>query len=151
MVQGFDIGIDTTGEMILDSSIHDILSKEEEELRLQLTYNRIKSVTENWFRDEEVGANLESLIGRPCNVATAENGKNLISHQLLFDKLWDEKEFFIKCTINNMINLVYNIYFKIEDKETDDTFSYEIIAEIDLVKGVKIRYGWEPKYDRIKH
>ena len=44
-----------------------------------------------------------------------------------------------------MINIEYNIYFKIRNPETDDTYSYEIIATIDLVKGVNIRYGWEPR------
>ena len=44
-----------------------------------------------------------------------------------------------------MVNLVYNIFFKIKDETTEDVYSYEIIADIDLVKGVHVRYGWEPK------
>jgi len=150
MVQGFDFSLDTNGELMLNPETWDIHHKMDNDLRIQLAYNRIKSVSTNWFIDE-IGANLESLIGQPCNRDTAEAGKLLITQQLTFDSLWEQEEILIKATINNMINITYNIYFKIKDKDTDDTYSYELIADIDLVKGVRIRYGWEPKYDRIKY
>ena len=150
MVQGFDFGLNTGGELVLNQSTWDIQSKMDNDLRLQLAYDRIKSVSTNWFVDE-VGANLESLIGKPCNETAAEAGKTLIMQQLTFDSLWDSEEIFIKATIVDMINITYNIYFKIKDASTEDTYSYELIAEIDMVKGVNIRYGWEPKYDRIKY
>lgn len=150
MVKGFDFGLSTSGELVLNQDTHDIEAKMDNELRLQLAYDRIKSVANNWFIDH-VGADLESLIGKPCNKELAEAGKYLIIKQLTFDKLWDESEIHIKAAINDMINITYNVYFKIKDESTEDTSSYEIIAEIDLVKGVHIRYGWEPKYDRIKY
>lgn len=150
MVQGFDFGLSTNGELVLNQDTYDIEAKMDNDLRLQLAYDRIKSVTQNWFIDN-VGANLESLIGKPCNQDSAETGKSLILNQLTFDSLWEPDEIFIKATIVDMIHLIYNVYFKIKDESTDDTYSYEIIAEIDLVKGVNIRYGWEPKYDRIKY
>ena len=150
MVQGFDFGLSTGGELVLNQSTWDIQAKMDNDLRLQLAYDRIKSVSTNWFIDE-IGANLESLIGKPCNETAAENGKTLIMQQLTFDSLWDPEEIFIKATIVDMINITYNIYFKIKDASTEDTYSYELIAEIDMVKGVNIRYGWEPKYDRIKY
>lgn len=150
MVKGFDFGLDTSGELVLNSNTWDIQAKTDNDLRLQLAYDRIKSVTNNWFIDK-IGANLESLIGKPCNQDTAELGKTLINEQLTFDSLWDSSEIFIKASIIDMIHLTYNVYFKIKDESTEDTHSYEIIADIDLVKGVNIRYGWEPKYDRIKY
>lgn len=150
MVQGFDFGLSTGGELVLNQSTWDIQAKMDNDLRLQLAYDRIKSVSTNWFIDE-IGANLESLIGKPCNETAAETGKALIMQQLTFDSLWDPEEIFIKATIVDMINITYNIYFKIKDASTEDTYSYELIAEIDMVKGVNIRYGWEPKYDRIKY
>lgn len=144
MVQGFDFNIDTDGELILDQDAHDISTVTKNDLRLQLAYDRIKSVSNNWFVDN-IGANLESLIGRPCNEDLAESGKELIMHQLIEDSLWDEKEIYIKASILDYVHIVYNIYFKIKSDETEDTYSEEIIAEIDLVKGVNIRYGWEPR------
>jgi hypothetical protein len=150
MVQGFDFGLSASGELALNQSTWDIQAKMDDDLRLQLAYDRIKSVSTNWFIDE-IGANLESLIGKPCNETTAEAGKALIMQQLTSDLLWEPEEIFIKATIVDMINITYNIYFKIKDASTEDTYSYELIAEIDMVKGVNIRYGWEPKYDRIKY
>ena len=144
MIQGFDIGLDTTGELVLDENTHDIKARVDNNLRLQLAYNRIKSISTNWFIDN-IGADLESLIGKPCNKEYAEAGKGMIMKQLTFDGLWDSSEIHIKATIVDMIHLQYNIFFKIKDESTEDTSSYEIIAEIDLVKGVKIRYGWEPR------
>lgn len=150
MVQGFDFGLSTGGELVLNQSTWDIQAKMDNDLRLQLAYDRIKSVATNWFIDG-IGANLESLIGKPCNEDAAETGKTLIMQQLTFDSLWEPEEIFIKATIVDMINITYNVYFKIKDASTEDTYSYELIAEIDMVKGVNIRYGWEPKYDRIKY
>lgn len=150
MVQGFDFGISTSGELVLDSDTFDIERKTDNDLRVQLAYDRIKSVTNDWFIDQ-IGANLESLIGKPCNQEYAEMGKTLILNQLTFDSLWDREDVFIKANIKDMINITYNVYLKIIDKEIEETYSYEIIAEIDLVKGVKVRFGWEPRYGRIKY
>ena len=145
MVQGFDFGLDLTGELMLDKdSSLDIQTKSKDELRLQLAYDRIKSVSTNWFVDN-IGADLESLIGKPCNVDTAESGKTLIGHQLTFDKLWEEEEFFIRAQINSNTEIEYNIFFKIKDEETEDIYSKELVAVIDLIKGVHIRYGWRPR------
>ena len=144
MIKGFDFGLDTTGEVIIDPDTHDIQRKTEDELRLQLAYDRIKSVANNWFIDH-IGADLEVLIGKPCDQESAEKGKSMIAEQLTFDSLWDLHEFYIRAIIKSMTNIEYNVYFKLVDESTEDTSSYEIIAEIDLVKGVNIRYGWEPR------
>ena len=144
MIKGFDFGLDTTGEVIIDPDTHDIQRKTEDELRLQLAYDRIKSVANNWFIDH-IGADLEVLIGKPCDQESAEKGKSMIAEQLTFDNLWDLHEFYIRAIIKSMTNIEYNVYFKLVDESTEDTSSYEIIAEIDLVKGVNIRYGWEPR------
>ena len=150
MIQGFDFKLNTKGYLVLNTDTWDIEKQTDDDLRLQLAYDRIKSVSTTWFIDE-IGANLESLIGQPCNKTMAEAGKQLISQQLTFDNLWDEEEFFIKATIEDTMSITYNIFFKITDETTEDTSSYEIIATLDLVKGVNIRYGWEPKYDSIKY
>jgi len=144
MVKGFDFGLDEQGELIIDEETHDILAKTNNDLRLQLAYDRIKSVSTNWFIDH-IGADLESLIGQPCNEQFAEYGKKMITQQLVSDRLWDEEEFFIKASIKSIMSIEYNVYFKIVDEQTEDTYSYEIIATLDLIKGVNIRYGWEPK------
>ena len=143
-MDGFDFGFSPDGEIIVDAETHDIYKSQEDELKIQLSYNRIKSISKNWFIDE-VGADLEEIIGKACNETTAEYGKLKIIDVLTFDGLWDDKDIFIKSEIKNNINITYNIYLKLHQSETEEVYSYEIDAELDLVKGVNIRYGWEPR------
>ena len=144
MVEGFDFDFTPEGEIIVDKETHDINKTTDNELRIQLAYNRIKSISHNWFVDE-VGADLEELIGKPCTEDIAELGKTKIINVLTIDDLWLNEEIFIKAEIKNNTNIIYNIYLKIYQSETEDTYSHEIVAELDLVKGVFIRFGWEPR------
>ena len=143
-MDGFDFGFSPDGEIIVDSDTHDIYKSREDELKIQLSYNRIKSISKNWFIDE-VGADLEEIIGKACNETTAEYGKLKIIDVLTFDGLWDGSDIFIKSEIKNNINITYNIFLKLRQSDTEEVYSYEIDAELDLVKGVHIRYGWEPR------
>lgn len=144
MVDGFDFGFTVDGEIILDSETHDIAHKTDDSLRIQLAYNRIKSVSTTWYIDE-IGADLEEIVGRPCTEDIAEYGKTKIYNSLIYDELWDSDDIYIKAEILNNTMIVYSVYLKIYQSETEDTYSYEIVAEIDLIKGVNIRYGWEPR------
>lgn len=143
-MDGFDFGFSPDGEIIVDTNTHDIYKSQEDELKIQLSYNRIKSISKNWFIDE-VGADLEEIIGKACNETTAEYGKLKIIDVLTFDGLWDDSDIFIKSEIKNNINITYNIFLKLRQSDTEEVYSYEIDAELDLVKGVHIRYGWEPR------
>ena len=143
-MDGFDFGFSPDGEIIVDPDTHDIYKSQEDELKIQLSYNRIKSISKNWFIDE-VGADLEEIIGKACNETTAEYGKLKIIDVLTFDGLWDDSDIFIKSEIKNNINITYNIFLKLRQSDTEEVYSYEIDAELDLVKGVHIRYGWEPR------
>lgn len=140
----FDFGFSPDGEIIVDTDTHDIYKSQEDELKIQLSYNRIKSISKNWFVDE-VGADLEEIIGKACNETTAEYGKLKIIDVLTFDGLWNDKDIFIKSEIKNNINITYNIFLKLRQSDIEEVYSYEIDAELDLVKGVNIRYGWEPR------
>ena len=140
----FDFGFSPDGEIIVDSDTHDIYKSQEDELKIQLSYNRIKSISKNWFVDE-VGADLEEIIGKACNETTAEYGKLKIIDVLTFDGLWNDNDIFIKSEIKNNTNITYNIFLKLRQSDTEEVYSYEIDAELDLVKGVNVRYGWEPR------
>ena len=143
-MDGFDFGFSPDGEIIVDTDTHDIYKSQEDKLKIQLSYKRIKSISKNWFIDE-VGADLEEIIGKACNETTAEYGKLKIIDVLTFDGLWDDSDIFIKSEIKNNINITYNIFLKLRQSDTEEVYSYEIDAELDLVKGVHIRYGWEPR------
>lgn len=143
-MEGFDFAITTDGELIVDEQNHDITKSIEDDLRIQLAYDRIKSISKNWFVDE-IGADMEELIGRPCTEDMAEYGKQKIINVLLIDDLWKENDIFIKAEIKDNVHIIYSVYLKLFQSETEDTVSYEIIVELDLVKGVFIKFGWDPR------
>lgn len=143
-MEGFDFAITTEGELIIDEENHDIVKSLDDDLRIQLAYNRIKSISKNWFVDE-VGADMEELIGRPCTEDMAEYGKQKIINVLLIDDLWNKDDIFIKAEIKDNTHIIYSVYLKLFQSETEDTISYEITVELDLVKGVFIKFGWDPR------
>ena len=143
-MDGFDFGFSPDGEIIVDSETHDIYKSKDDELKIQLSYDRIKSISKNWFVDE-VGADMEELIGRPCTEDMAEYGKQKIINVLLIDDLWNKDDIFIKAEIKDNVHIIYSVYLKLFQSETEDTISYEIIVELDLVKGVFIKFGWDPR------
>lgn len=143
-MEGFDFAITTEGELIIDEENHDIVKSLDDDLRIQLAYNRIKSISKNWFVDE-VGADMEELIGRPCTEDMAEYGKQKIINVLLIDDLWNKDDIFIKAEIKDNVHIIYSVYLKLFQSETEDTISYEITVELDLVKGVFIKFGWDPR------
>ena len=143
-MKGFDFAITTEGELIIDEENHDIVKSLDDDLRIQLAYNRIKSISKNWFVDE-VGADMEELIGRPCTEDMAEYGKQKIINVLLIDNLWNKDDIFIKAEIKDNVHIIYSVYLKLFQSETEDTISYEITVELDLVKGVFIKFGWDPR------
>lgn len=145
-MQGFDFGFSPDGDLIMDKDTNDIAKMTDNNLKVQLTYNRLKSVSTTWFLDH-VGADLEELIGWKCNKETAEYGKQKIMEQLTHDGLWDKKESFIKAEITGRHTIVYSVFLKMYQEEDEDTYSVELFVELDLVKGVKIRYGWNPRND----
>ena len=143
-MDGFDFGFSPDGEIIVDSETHDIYKSKDDELKIQLSYNRIKSISKNWFIDE-VGADMEELISRPCTEDMAEYGKQKIINVLLIDDLWNKDDIFIKAEIKDNVHIIYSVYLKLFQSETEDTISYEITVELDLVKGVFIKFGWDPR------
>ena len=143
-MDGFDFDLTTDGEINVEAETHDINTVKDDDLRIQLAYDRIKSISNNWFIDE-IGADLEELVGRPCTDEIAEYGKIKIIQQLTFDGLWEKKDIFIKGEIKDNTTITYTIYLKIYQSETEDAYSCEIEAVLDLVKGVFIRFGWEPR------
>lgn len=142
-MDGFDFGFSPEGDLVMNADTNDILKITDNDLKVQLTYNRVKSVSTTWFFDH-VGADLEEIIGWKCNKETAEYGKEKIINTLTFDELWDKEDIFIKAEIQDHRTIIYSIYLKMYQQETEETYSIEIIVELDLVKGVKIRYGWNP-------
>lgn len=144
----FDLGIDTSGELLLDTQdyVNDVLIKTGNDLKIQLTYNRVKSCLNDWYMDKSVGANLESLIGRPCNSNTAEIGKTMIEDSLTLDSLWKDEDIKITAELIGNTGINYSILLRMyQGYSEEDIIIAEIQASLDLIKGVHVRYGWEPR------
>ena len=149
MVNGFDFAIESEGELAINSESHDIMTLTDDDLRIQLAYNIIKSVTKDWFIDN-IGADLELLIGTHCTKEAVEHGKSRIKVALLKDELWDKEDIYIRGGITNNTNIIYNVYLKTytydpERTDNEDIYAYRIDVELDLIKGVHIRMGWNPR------
>lgn len=136
-----DFSLTNDGELNIDNETHDIETKTKNDLKIQLAYDRIKSISTNWFMDE-IGANLEELVGKECSEYTAEYGKSKIISQLIIDDLFAEEDIYIKAEIVNNTMIKYNIYLRLYQEGDEDGYSFEIEATLDLVKGVFVRYGW---------
>ena len=139
---GFDFQIDNSGELVVDPEFHTIKTVLNDDLRIQLAYNRIKSISTTWFYDN-IGANLEELIGKPISNEVVNTGKAKIMAVLTFDQLWTNNDIYINAEITNAMQVNYSVYLRIFDSETEEESSKEINITLDLVKGVKIKYGWE--------
>lgn len=143
-VKGFDFTFLQEGEIVVDDTSHDIHTVEDNELRVQLAYNRMKSISHDWFVDE-LGADLEELIGKHCTENIVEYGKTKIISVLTVDSLWFADDIVVIGKINNNVNIQYSVYLRIYQDDSEDPWAYEITAELDLIKGVFVRYGWMPK------
>ena len=138
---GFDFDIDESGELVINEQEHEINKITDDELRIQLAYTRIKSIDHGWFYDY-VGANLEELVGRSIKESTIELGKQKILEVLTFDELWDEDDILIISNVQDSTHLIYSVYLKIYTEDEFGEKSVELLIELDLIKGVKIKFGW---------
>lgn len=138
---GFDFDIDESGELVINQEEHEINKISNDELRIQLAYTRIKSIAQGWFYDY-VGADLEELVGRSIKDSTIEYGKEKIMNVLTFDNLWDGNDILITSNVQDSTHLIYSVYLKIYTNDEFGEKSVELIIELDLIKGVKIRFGW---------
>lgn len=138
---GFDFNIDDSGELIINQGEHDINKVNSDDLKIQLAYTRIKSISHGWFYDY-IGADLEELVGRSVKEQTVQYGKEKIHNVLTYDGLWDDSDIFIQATIKDSTHLIYSVYLKTYTNDEFGEKSIELIIELDLIKGVKIKFGW---------
>lgn len=139
---GFDFAIDETGELVIDSNTYELKKKTDDELRIQLAYTRIKSISNNWFYDN-VGANLEELVGRSIRAGVLDVGVQKITEVLTYYDLWDVNDIYIQTTIKDSTHVIYSVYLRLDTNDEFGEKSIEMNIELDLIKGVRIKYGWK--------
>ena len=141
-VNGFDFEIEGNGELVLNHEDGTFSSVKENRLKCQLAYTRMVSCVNDWFYDE-VGANLEELVGRHIIQSTIDVGKQRIEEVLTYDGLWDMNNIFVQHEVKNYTCLIYTVYLRLRTDEPEKQKSVSFSVILDLVKGVKVRYGWK--------
>jgi hypothetical protein len=134
----YDFSLNESGELDINTE-HDIDIKSLDDLRIQMAYTRIKSVANGWYVDH-IGADLEEIIGRPCSEEYADIGKNKILDSLVYDELWDRNDVYIKSEIVDNKKIKYYVYLRTYQDYQEDVLTTEIIVELDLIRGINIRY-----------
>lgn len=116
-----DLGLDEYGDIVLDDmqgadGTHQLKFNDESALIRQIVMTRVKSVKPDWFYDN-VGANLESLLGRDNTKDTAEIGVDLIKSALTYDGFLKDGDIYIKPSPADEFTIVFIMAIRVENKE----------------------------------
>lgn len=98
----------------------------------QIVINRVKSIKPDWFYDN-VGANLESILGKENSKETAQLGAQLIIESLAGDGYIDENNIYVKPIPTDLFTIVYYLAIRVSD---NDALQFKI--NIALNAGVNI-------------
>jgi len=127
-----DFKLNNNGELELKDG--EITSVDGKDYLIQCAISRLKSIRIDWFKDN-IGADMEELIGLPNIKETGEKGKNKIMTAMIEDNLFTEAEVVITLYPANRNSIAYNVAF---DKAPYGKF--QLNAALDLVKGINV---WE--------
>ena len=125
-----DIALTDDGDMIFKEA--DIKVIEDNEYLQQLASNRIKSISIDWFKDN-IGADLEEILGLPNTKGNAELGKTKIINALIFDSTFTKDGIDINMYPKSKSSIGYEVTV------TKKPFSaFTLNVSLDLVKGIMI-------------
>lgn len=133
-----DFMIDDYGELCIEvnnENKNSLLEAKNDELRKQIAVCRIMSVTHDWFYDN-VGSDLEQIIGEALNEHTMNLGKELIIDSLTKNNFLTIEEIIVENVVIDFESIGYNVYIKqIQRKDI-----YTVIkVSLDLIKGITIK------------
>lgn len=131
------------GVDLLLTSDGDLLVGEEGDLLLtwgtgyvvQSIYNRLKSVSANWFYDQ-VGADLEDFLGQPNSPETGAAVEERIVNTLTQDDLLDPEDLLVKVVPAGETQLACFVFVRLAGAERP--FSFRVM--VDLESGVSIHH-----------
>lgn len=130
-----DFEFNTDGDLSVESG--NIITVSGKSEAVQLAMCMIASVSHDWFYDN-IGCDLEQLIGKPCTDATLSSGANIIFDSIVKTKLFTADEIKIESKKIENEYIGYTVY--LEDSE-NFSYYYQIDVEIDLIKGISVRLG----------
>lgn len=132
-----DFRFSTDGDLELESSaLLDVSGQRES---IQLIMCTIASVSHDWFYDN-IGCDLEQLIGEPCSSVTLSNGANIIFNTIMKTKLYESEDVKVESKLIDKEYIGYNVYIRDYEKPN---YYYVIEVGIDLIKGISVRLGDE--------
>lgn len=111
----FDFKITDNGELDFNGGTGQIKKVQSDDLLRQLAVCRIKSVTNDWFNEADLGANLETFLGE-------------VNNQITTNEVMDR----IKVALSDIIKNENNIF--IIPKVDRETLSFII-----FIRGVKVK------------
>lgn len=124
-----DIAITMNGDLMFED---DLMIVEGFDFYIQCARSRIKSISVDWFKDN-IGADLERVIGKPNTESSAALGESYIINSLTFDGLFEEHEVVISKYPSSKQEIKYNVTVSKNNMGTQN-----IEVTLDLVKGVII-------------
>ena len=134
-----DFKISTDGDLIVSDS--ELLTSEDMNEIVQKAMCIIASVSHDWFYDN-IGCDLEQLIGKPLNNETISEGVNLIKSNLYKSNMFEENDFNIKAKQVEDEFIGYTVFINDIYKK----YNYFVIeVEIDMLKGVNVKFGGDSK------
>jgi hypothetical protein len=129
----FDFKITDSGELYYDNNTSELVKAESDDKLRQQCICRIKSVTNDWFNDNRIGANLESFLGEPNNQDTATSVMTSITDSLMYNNLVKKSNVFIIPKVDrNFMSFVVFI------RGIASKTPIAINVEIDIISGVRV-------------
>lgn len=128
-----DLRITPDGDLIVKDN--DLATIEGFEAAAQNVYCRLMSSDPEWYM-EQIGANLEDLLGKPNTRETATEGEDMIKDVLTSDGLVSYEDLYVQAVPLDKSTLVFYVYFK-PDGYDGEAIGYEV--ELNLSIGAKLR------------
>lgn len=129
-----DFALTKEGDLCLSSS-GSLEIVQHDDLKMQSAHCRMQSVKTDWYLDQ-IGANLESLIGLPSDSDTIELGKALMTSALTEHGLYSSDEIYIEVQSVRPVSLGYLVYLKTAERR-----ARLLQVTIDALEGVTIKEG----------
>lgn len=132
---GTDLRLTEDGDLVIERG--DLSTVTKQEFVKQTARNRIKTSDPDWYDYiiDEIGANLEDLLGRPNNPETARLGIEKIGEALTKDGLVDTDDIYIKPVPVGRYVIGFFIFIRVDD--VGQPLFFEVLFNLDT--GLTVR------------
>lgn len=126
-VDEFDVGLTDDGDLDLDSLNKEFTVVSENDYISQQVKIRVKTVNSDWFFDD-LGADMEQLLGMPNTKDTAQKGISLIRNCLTYDRFLTNDDIYIKPMPLDVDNVSFFLFVK--TPFTEKPLSFEVAVAL---------------------